>query len=536
MLLTKTKSHISKNSIQEQQQSLLVAICILGSIIRIIHYIYNRSLWGDEAFLGINFLADGWKNLFQPPLLYFQQAPLGFLLLEKTLVSLFGPSEYTLRAVSLIFGISAIFLFKYLTNYFLYFPGKVIALFLFALSYPAIYHSVEAKQYSTELFVSVLLYVSYLYYYKKEGTITILRFGLIGAFVTWFSYSSLFILLGIANLICIKLIFQRKWKLLLAHLPAFFLWIISFIPNYIFFIKPGSAIPWLVGMWQGSFLPLSKQIFIWLVRTSISIMQDPVGISWSHGKLIIICLGSFIGFVLFLIGAISLIKGDKEAIIVLLLPLFGALVASALHKYPFYERFILFSLPSFLLLIGCGFDRISLFLNRKPLYIYLIGFILLIPPIFNTIQHIIYPETYPIYADYRAGASFVAKNYKKENIYIPAIWGISSVEAGLNYYDKANNYQFSYHFLTKETQVAKNEEELLVQYMHVISTLKNQSSIWIVTNPTISAKIESSKVTHTYISETDVILKAIQNNGGKIDKYMRGKTIAAYHIQFGKPI
>ena len=60
----------------------LVIILLYGFILRLAHYITNRSLWLDEAFIALNIIN---KSFFQlvDKLDYCQAAPIGFLFIEK---------------------------------------------------------------------------------------------------------------------------------------------------------------------------------------------------------------------------------------------------------------------------------------------------------------------------------------------------------------------------------------------------------------------------------------------------------------------
>ena len=92
-------------------RSILFWLMVLGAVLRILRYLSNRSLWLDEAYLADSILTYSFKQLLTQPLLYWQAAPVGFLMLQKCAVTLFGTSEYALRIVPLIAGLASLPLF-----------------------------------------------------------------------------------------------------------------------------------------------------------------------------------------------------------------------------------------------------------------------------------------------------------------------------------------------------------------------------------------------------------------------------------------
>lgn len=68
----------------------------LGILLRLAQYLYNRSLWIDEAALALNIRDRSFSELFYP-LDYAQAAPIGFLIVEKLFYQTLGHSEYVLR-------------------------------------------------------------------------------------------------------------------------------------------------------------------------------------------------------------------------------------------------------------------------------------------------------------------------------------------------------------------------------------------------------------------------------------------------------
>src|SRR3989338_11217817 len=80
-------------------------IILIGIIFRFYRYLYNKALWLDEAMLSLNIVERSFLELLKP-LDYRQNAPIGFLMIEKFFVNIFGNNEYSLRLFPFTCGIS----------------------------------------------------------------------------------------------------------------------------------------------------------------------------------------------------------------------------------------------------------------------------------------------------------------------------------------------------------------------------------------------------------------------------------------------
>ncbi len=306
-----------------------------GISLRIYHYFYNRSLWGDEAFLGINFLVKDFYELTQP-LINDQQAPLGFLWSEKFFTILFGAgNEYALRFFPLLCGIGSIPLFYHLCKSYLSDTGTAIAITCFAFASPLVAHSVEAKQYSTELLVTVVLLLLFKWFEKRNSLSASVLSGAAGSILLWFSYPSIFILFSYATLTSIKYFIRKDWKMLGLRLITFGIWGTSFLINYLTFVKRGTSTDWLVEWWREYFMPLSAATIPWLVKALFRLFDDPLGLNWLYTPLQGFFRQSFIGVFLLLLGIMFFYKKSKETFLLLVMPFILCLLASALQLYPF---------------------------------------------------------------------------------------------------------------------------------------------------------------------------------------------------------
>lgn len=149
------------------------------------------------------------------PLDNHQGAPVGFLLLEKLVVSLLGSHEYALRLMPLVASILTLPLFYLLCRQFLSRPIAVIALIVVAMGEKQYDYSADTKQYAVDVFVTVaLMLLAMLAVGNSLRQTAGSRRGLIalaiaGAMAVWFSHPAVFVLGAIGVMAAMEW-FSRK--------------------------------------------------------------------------------------------------------------------------------------------------------------------------------------------------------------------------------------------------------------------------------------------------------------------------------------
>jgi hypothetical protein len=369
------------------------AIIIIGVLIRFRQYLFNRSLWIDEASLALNILKLNYSDLLTP-LLHSQAAPPFFLLITKLFTDIAGYSEYVLRFLPFICGIASLLLFYHLAIHFLQKKVIPIAICLLSFSYYAIYYSVEFKQYSADLLFTILLI---LFAFKldesKYNKKYSMYFGVMAILSTWFSHTSVFVLAGVGCALLYKIFFGKgnfdKTNINITHLKELLtigiLSITSFAFHYFFIIRP---VPkgYFYEFWENSFIPfppLGLFEIRWYLTKGINILKNPLGFTFLYG----------IAFIFAVIGMINFWKRkDKIYLNLLLFPIVFLLIASILHIYPINGRLILFILPIMYLFISEGiYQFIKYFYPNKRLVALLIVIFLLLYPVLNGISYLIRP-------------------------------------------------------------------------------------------------------------------------------------------------
>src|SRR5262249_25192430 len=121
-----------------------------GAILRIREYLINNALYEDEAALALNIINKSVAGLFGQ-LDSNQVSPVGFLMLEKLAVTIFGTSEDSLRLFPLLFSLASLILFYELAKRYLTGGALLFGLGLFAAASKVIHYSTQVKQYSSDI-------------------------------------------------------------------------------------------------------------------------------------------------------------------------------------------------------------------------------------------------------------------------------------------------------------------------------------------------------------------------------------------------
>ena len=131
-------------------------VLLLGTFPRLFEYFRNRPLWLDEAMLALGIGRQGYTGLLGS-LDYDQSAAPLLLWVFKTVSQVAGMSEYALRLLPLLAGLTLPWVVWRIVRTLGGPVAGVIATTLAALSVPLIYYSAEAKPYSLDAWISGVL-------------------------------------------------------------------------------------------------------------------------------------------------------------------------------------------------------------------------------------------------------------------------------------------------------------------------------------------------------------------------------------------
>jgi hypothetical protein len=323
-------------------------ILLLGVFLRVNRYLFNRSLWLDEAYLALNIVPRSFAQLLTP-LDYGQAAPVGFLLLEKVAQVVFGNRETSLRLLPLLSGLAALLLFYPLARRSIGATAVPIALLLFAVSDSLGDYSSELKQYSGDVFFSVILILLASHVRRrKPNSQGLFLFGLTGIVAVWLSHAASLVLIGVGLTILVSDGVRKDRSSLLRWTPVFSAWGGSFLISYFVSLRGLLGTEGLARFWSNhgafaTFLPLSLSRLEGIVGLWGAMLADPLGFAATGAAAV--CL---------LLGAVSMLDGKRETLALVLAPVFLAFILSAWQMYPFQGRLLLFAVPLLLLPLAEG--------------------------------------------------------------------------------------------------------------------------------------------------------------------------------------
>ena len=334
-------------------------LIVVGIAFRVGDYAKNRWLWRDETELRLN--TSGRPIFeFDRPFVSDQLAPPGFVVAARISSRIIGDSSYAIRFIPLLCALASLFVLKRLSERTVSKTAVPVAVALAALSDDLIYYAGEFKPYSGDVLIAMGCVVGLMDLSEKPLTFRRAVLAAVwGAAALWFSFPVVFVLAAGGVWLAGRVVADRRWSDLpgLAALGA--AWGISFVSCYLLsrtLLGEGDFM-WL--WWDFAFLrlpPRSLGELSSLFWTFANVFTNPVGIVTPFGM-----IGSgLLALGLFLIGVGSFAKRRAwDVLTLLLVPIALTMVASALHRYPFHGRLLLFLVPSFILPVAEGVAAIG---------------------------------------------------------------------------------------------------------------------------------------------------------------------------------
>ncbi len=300
-----------------------------------------RDLWTDEAWVALAAL----KSSAAAALAAGHSTPPWYLLGVWATARLLGSQEWGLRFLSFAFGVGTLLVIWLLALRLTSRPASLLALAIVAVSPVMVYYSKELKQYSGDAFFAVLVFYLAERLCASQGRRGWAALALTGVLGLGFSHPLIFCLPAAGLILWRRLPAARTRLALLGGL-----WLLAFGAYYFLFFRHDLD-PELVAYWIKDYPDLSGpgRFCLWLGAAFYRYFYYFLG-KW----------GVFWGPPLLAAGAYALWRrGCGRALAYWGLPILLALLAAALHRYPFMgdyggNRLMLFSAPLLYLVLAAG--------------------------------------------------------------------------------------------------------------------------------------------------------------------------------------
>jgi uncharacterized membrane protein len=264
----------SKLTVKALQFAIYITIAA-GVVLRLAKYLPAWSLRGDEFSVVWNLINRSMISLLTSPMDYEQAAPIGFLAVEKIFLYLFGNSEYSLRFIPVSAGIASIFLYYKLLSKTLNKFSLLFTLSAFSFGNYLIYYAAEVKQYSTDVFITIILAILF-YNHIQEEELQNHHFrilGIAGVAGLLFSHPALFVLIAMGFTVVIHH-FRNKINLTKTLIVGM-IWAVTFGLLYVLLLRKQVTSEFLIVFWGNllSYMPCRPG---WIFRGSSKLWRDSI--------------------------------------------------------------------------------------------------------------------------------------------------------------------------------------------------------------------------------------------------------------------
>lgn len=432
---------------------LLLAI---AAILRVRAYLANPPLWHDEAALALNLIERSSTGLFGA-LDYTQAAPVGFLLLTKLVLLVFGTSEFALRLVPLGAALVALFFFYAVAKRILPSPGVFAAVALFALSRPLIHYGAELKPY--EMDACVMLGLLFLFSRRTApvGALGAVRLAALGAVAVWLSYPSVFVLAGLGLPLLLRSLGGGERRRLVWLCGAYGFWIANAAWLYSVSGRAVAADSHVVRYWSSGFMPLPPQSLDelrWFPRALGGALRNAAGLR-----------PSWVAATIAGVGYLSLFASDRRAWWNFTLPALVTLLASGLHLYPFQGRVITFLVPLVYLLAGAGFAFLWQS-RRRPIAALLLA-ALLVPAGVHQGELFVHP---PAGTEIPSALAYARSHWRRGDL----LYVYSGAEYAFRYYSRR------FGFAPEDFRIGYRRRKHVEKILEEIEDLRTNGRLWLL--------------------------------------------------------
>ena len=356
------------------------AIISLGAVLRLTQYLTSNSMWLDELYIALNVTQSSWADLLFKPLAHNQVAPIGFLAVEKLATSIIGNTEIALRFFPSLFGLASLVLFWRVSKRFLDGQALLAALILFAINPVFLWTARNAKQYSGDVMVGLLLVLLALRFHEgQHDRRSLLIGGILAGLGILLSQPAVLV---VPFLLMVLLISRLRLRERLSPLLSLMVGtgIVAFVVtiNSLVLAPPITRSRMRQG-WSESFIaapwddPFSMPRL--LINFVAYVFGGMVPDTYPEIALSLFILG------LVILGIVRLATSTPHGLALLAAPLAIAVIASAAHILPLSGRVAVYAGPSVVVAAVVGFSTVRVMspMSARAFVTAVVWFVLVTP-------------------------------------------------------------------------------------------------------------------------------------------------------------
>ena len=334
------------------------AILAFGATLRVIQYAAQGSMWLDELSIAVNVAGRDLGSLVFEALDHRQVAPPGFLGLEKLGGLLLGHREAGLRLFPWLASLAALPLFWRVATRFVSGVELVAGLLVVAASPALVWYATNAKQYSGDVAVTLLLLLLALRVDEgRSDTRGAALAGVAGGLAILASQPAVLVAFGLCAALLVRRLSSRPRR---SPAPVVALaagWAVgaAAVTAAALLLVPSGTRGFMANAWAGSFFPfdgIDTRTFQWAPTKLLGIL----------GHLLVYVQPKSLaeeGFVatfaaLAVVGAWALARQRPAPAALLAVPVAVALLAAVVRLYPLHHRPGRFVAPSLLVAAMAG--------------------------------------------------------------------------------------------------------------------------------------------------------------------------------------
>jgi hypothetical protein len=312
-----------------------IALVALGVLWRVLRYFLQFPIYGDEAFVCLNFINQNYLGLTKQ-LRHAQVAPLLFLWSELTAFHWLGPSDLALRLLPLLAGLGGLALFWRLARLTLNPLAETLAVGTLAVANCSVSMCNMVKPYSFDLLMSLALLVPAVQWLAQPQQLRWLALlALVAPVAMLSSYPAIFIATAVSVALVPEVCRQRRWKVGMLFVAYTLSLLAGFFVSHLLIGAEqldrtnGMVKSYLQAYWADAFPPSAPlPLLRWLALTHTGrMMAYPVG--QANGASLVTCL-------LCLAGMGYLWKARQRTLLFLCVaPLALGIIAAAMRRYPY---------------------------------------------------------------------------------------------------------------------------------------------------------------------------------------------------------